>query len=432
LLFILAYVSRSSQNFISSFLSLRAQETCHEFLSPDGQSPMTFYPSPRRMKMASASFTNTYLVTNRKFPTEQNKNYIYPLPTGQLYFFTAPGQYNSNANAYQQVNSTPTKIIPTAFATKIEKDIKIAIANGCPQISVYIHGLDNYFSDTCNELGTYGANLLKQGYKGLLIGFDWPSYGAVDSYFYYASKPYRFPPTATNGTIRDNINGSVQSFRTLLSILAGLCRKYNVKLNLICHSEGNYMLMLGLNKIDFTPTPFMNRILLLAADINSGALQSTSFSRLWSGQLSTVNTYALATTVYWSSHDDALPSSDGWTEYHNPQYPKRLGLHGLFSNKPTALIPTAYGLDCSLVVNKTVMNKTGVPPSVSVHSSYFYIPQVLLDMTQTLNGVAPAKVTNRVSAGNQTFTMKLASSLLTGPLVPSGERLKKQVPKAKK
>jgi hypothetical protein len=384
--------------------------------------------------MPSTNFNNSYLITNRKYPAQHKDAHIYPLSAGLLYFYLAPNQYNSNYNDYQLVNAMPTKTVPTMFAQQIEKDLKIAIAKGCPQITVYVHGLANYFSDTCQELGIYGANLLKRGYKGLVIAFDWPSYGDVGSWEHYGSLPYSFPPKATSGTIRDNINGSIQSFITMLSLLSGICRKYNAKLNFMCHSEGNYMLMLAMNHVTFTPTAFMNQVLLLGADINVGALQTRGQSP-WSGQLADLNPYAVATTVYWSSHDDALPMSEGWTNYHNPQYPNRLGLHGPSSFQSGAMIPIAYGLDCSLVANRTVMNKAGVPSSVSVHSSYFYIPQVLQDIAQTLNGVPPARVTNRVNAGKpngRAFTMKVQSSLLTGPFVPSGKRLETLKPKVRR
>jgi hypothetical protein len=382
----------------------------------------------------TTKFNNSYLITNRYHPAEQSLKHIYPLPPGQLYFYMAPGQYNYNYNAYKPVNARPTKVVPTTFAQQIEKDLKIAIANGCPQITVYVHGLDNYLSDTCNELGAYGANLQQQGYNGLVIAFDWPSYGAIGSVVYYGSRPYSFPPKATKGTIRDNINGSIQSFITMLSLLSNICRKYNAKLNFMCHSEGNYMLMLAMNDVTFTPTTFMNQVLLLGADINVGALQIRGKSP-WSGQLAVLNPYAVATTVYWSSHDDVLPMSERWTSHHNPQYPNRLGLHGPSSFGPRALILIAYGLDCSLVVNRAVMNRAGVPSTVSVHSSYFYISQVLQDMAQTLNGVPPAKVTNRVSArqpNGRAFTMKLKSSLLTGPFVPSGKSVETLKPKARR
>jgi hypothetical protein len=386
--------------------------------------------------MALTKFTNTYLITNRAYPQEQWARYIYPCAQGALWFYTAPGQYNSNTAAYTPANSSPTNIAPPAFVAALTNDLRIAIANGCPQITVYVHGLANYFSDTCNELGTYGTNLQAQGYNGLVIGFDWPSYGEVESYEYYGSLPYSFPPSKLSGTIRDNINGSVKSFRTLLTILSNICKQNNAKLNFMCHSEGNYMLMLAMNRIDFPPTPLLNQILLMAADINTGALQTPSYSPPWSGQSWSLQQFATGVTVYWSSHDDALPYSEGWTNYHNPTFPNRLGLHGpasfgLNPDRSGQLIRNAYGLDCSLVVNRTVMNNNRVPPSISVHSGYFYIPQVLQDMSKTLNGVPPANIPYRVSANQpdgRAYVMKVASELSTGPIEPKNESLEPEVP----
>jgi len=385
--------------------------------------------------MAPTKFTNSYLLTNRAYPQEQWSHYIYPCPPGTLFFFTAPGQYNSNTASYKANPNSPTNIVPSDFAAAITKDLQVAAGNGCAQITVYVHGLANSFSDSCNELGTYGTNLQAQGYNGLLIGFDWPSYGEYESWDYYGTLPYSFPPTKTSGSIRDNINGSINSFRTMLSILASICKQNNAKLNFICHSEGNYMLMLAMNRLNFSPSAFINQVLLLAADINTGALQVSTYSPPWSGQLTSLKHFVTGTTVYWSSYDDALPHSEGWTNYHNPSFPNRLGLHGPASfavnNNVDQLMPNTYGLDCSLVVNPTVMNKNRVPPSISVHSSYFYIPQVLQDMAQALNGVAPPKIANRTSAGQpdgRAYVMNLATGLMTGPMVPRNESLETETP----
>ncbi len=389
--------------------------------------------------MTLTKFTNTYLLTNRAYPAEQWSEYIYPCEQGQLFFFTAPGQYNSNTAAYVANPNSPTNIVPPDFAAALTKDLQVAAGNGCAQITVYVHGLGNYFSDSCNELGTYGTNLLNQGYNGLVIGFDWPSYGEYESWKSYGTLPYSFPPTKLSGSIRDNINGSIKSFRTMLSILASICKQNNAKLNFMCHSEGNYMLMLAMNRLNFTPTPFINQALLLAADINTGALQVDSYSPPWSGQLTSLKHFVNGTTVYWSSHDDALPYSEEWTNYHNPSFPNRLGLHGpasfnLNSDKSDQLMANAYGLDCSLVVNRTVMDKNGVPPSVHVHSGYFYIPQVLQDMGQALNGVAPSNIPNRASANQpdgRAYYMKVATELMTGPIVPANESVESKIPEGR-
>ncbi len=388
--------------------------------------------------MTLTKFTNSYLITNRANPSQQTRSSIYPCPQGTLYFYQAAGQYNSNTAAYIPGNANnPSKMMPAAFAAALAKDVQVAAGNGCAQITVYVHGLGNYFSDTCNELGTYGSSLQAQGYNGLVIAFDWPSYGTVDSYFYYGTLPYSFPPTRQSGSIRDNINGSINSFRTMLTILAYVCRENNAKLNFICHSEGNYMLMLAMKGIDFSPNPpFIYQVLLLAADINTGALQTTTYSAPWSGQLRYLQPYVLGTTVYWSSQDDVLPTAEGWTTYHNPSFPNRLGLHGpasfnLNPDKSDQLLAKVYGLDCSLVVNRTVMNNNRVPPSVTVHSGYFYIPQVLQDMNQALNGRAPGKIPNRSSAGKpdgRAYVMRVASELFTGPIEPLNQSVEPETP----
>jgi hypothetical protein len=94
-------------------------------------------------------------------------------------------------------------------------------------------------------------------------------------------------------------------------------------------------------------------------------------------------------------------------------------------------MPNAYGLDCSLIVNRTVMNNNGVPPSVNVHSGYFYIPQVLWDMGQALIGVPPSQIKYRVSANQpdgRAYYMKVATELMTGPLVPANESVETRTP----
>jgi esterase/lipase superfamily enzyme len=381
------------------------------------------------------SFSKSYMVTNRTYPSTEWVDYIYPLPPGTSYYYLAAGGNNPDPTAYKQINSTPSEYLPSAFHAPLYADLALAVANGGPQLTLYIHGLGNYFSDACTELGTFGANLASQGYKGLLMAFSWPSYSEESSYEWYGSLPYSFPPTATSGTIRDNINGSVQSLVNLLQVLAEICAAQRATLNVLCHSEGNYMLMLTLYAMAF-PGPqaqFLGRVLSVAADINTGALLRMNPKSPWDGQGASMAAFATGgATVYWSSQDDVLPYSEGWTDYHNPSYPNRLGLHGPASFAVGALAENAYGLDCSAVVNQQVMNKTPqVPPGTYSHTAYFYMPQVLQDMAQTLAGVPPGKVANRVSAGapnGQAYVMKLVPTALTDGFRPRGTRVERRVP----
>src|SRR6185369_14921620 len=310
--------------------------------------------------MGEQQFSNSYMITNRAYPAQEKGSYIYPAPAGTMFYFLAPGANNSNSIDYKQVNNTPTGPMPSSYQSGLEADIKLAVQNGGP-VTVYIHGLAYYVSDACRALGTYGHNLAAQGYKGLLIGFSWPSYGDTDSYFYYGSLPYSFPPAAVSGTIRDNIHGSTMSLLNLLSMLVPLCKKNGAKLNLLCHSEGNYMLTLAMYALSGNSDPslsalveagrFADQVLLVAADINNGALDPPKGTPPVSGQGSWIAQYSKEVTVYWSSADSMLGVSDGWTSYHNPSFPKRLGLHGPDSFAIGGLLPNAVALDCSLVAN---------------------------------------------------------------------------------
>jgi hypothetical protein len=152
-------------------------------------------------------------------------------------------------------------------------------------------------------------------------------------------------------------------------------------------------------------------VLLVAADINNGALLPTSNTPPDTGQGEAIATLSQQVTVYYSPSDDVLPwSKDFLALYHNPSYRDRLGLDGPSSF--ATLLPRTYGVDCSAVINDAAIQVIPqVPPGTSAHSSYFYIPQVLQDWAQTLAGTAPSNVINRapVAGTSNAFTMQLVS-----------------------
>ena len=293
------------------------------------------------------------MVTNRASPwTETPYNEIYPLPLWGTFYFLAPGVNNPNSRSYEQVGPDTMGPMPSSYQSQLEADIASAVQSGGRQVTVLIHGLSYVLSEACGRLGTYGQNLASQGYKGLLIGFSWPSYGSVDSYLYYSSLPYSFPPAQAQqyGSIRDNIHGSTRSLLHLLNQLAPLCRKHEAQLNLLSHSEGNYMLMLAMYALSRNSDPalselaaagrFMDQVIMVAADINNGALEAPQGSPPLKGQGACIAQYSKTVTIYWSSADDRLSYSDKWKESHNPSFPLRLGLHGPHSDAGSAIVPT--------------------------------------------------------------------------------------------
>ena len=135
----------------------------------------------------------SYMITNRTYPWSTWSEYIYPTAAGTLFYFMAPGANNINAADYLQINNNAVPPpMPSSVQSSLEADIESTGPRGQRQVTLYIHGLANYLTDACGELGQFGQNLAAQGYKGLLIGFSWPSYGEVRLKS-YSSFPTAFP-----------------------------------------------------------------------------------------------------------------------------------------------------------------------------------------------------------------------------------------------
>jgi esterase/lipase superfamily enzyme len=363
-------------------------------------------------------FNNSYIITARGLPSSTYYLNIAPLPNNELWFYAAPGQYEPDASKYGPigpVSQTP----PQTFLDALTADLKVAMANGCPQLTVIMHGLGTLFADAVAEMTALGNGLQQYAnYYGLVISFDWPSYGELDSSIYYSSSPYSFPPTKTSGTVRDNINGTVGAFDTLITMLRQIQSDLEVQINFICHSEGNYMLMLGMTAEASGPPPFLSQVLLVAADINNGALQLAGLVAD-TGQGLPISNLSNRVTIYYSKNDDVLPYSQSLLkDYHNPSYPDRLGLGGPYSYDAGTLPSNTWGVDCSQVISNAIIGSIPqVPPGTSSHSAYFYIPQVLMDWAATLTGTDEGTVVNRVlnpdAQDQQAFIMqyKMASAV---------------------
>jgi hypothetical protein len=349
--------------------------------------------------MTLPKFSNSYIITARNQPSATSYDNIFPLLDGNLWFYSAPKMYDNEVSDYTPAASSASTTPPAAFSTNLAADLGLAIAAGCPQLTVLVHGLASLFTNVIQDNSILGSGLRQWAdYAGLVISFDWPSYDGFDSDFHYSSLPYYFPPPKTSGNIRDNINGSVQAFANLLNMLKGIqSQNSKVQINFVCHSEGNYMMMLGMYELE-SQASFLNQVILAAADINSGALQSSGSAKD-TGQGMAISKLADQVTIYYSVHDDVLPWSYRLRHHHNPSYPDRLGLQGpaSYSTTSTPLADNAYGVDCSAVIDKDVIRKyiPQVPHNVDSHFAYFYIPQMLEDWAAVLNGTAPGSVPNR-------------------------------------
>ena len=192
-----------------------------------------------------AAFKNSYVMTNRTHPWNIVFD-INPLPGGAMWFYMAPSPYDPEPVDYQAVAQSPSMTPPAPFLAALTADLHAQ--GSSPQLTVLIHGISTLLSDTIGGLSQVGNGLQHYGsYGGLVVAFDWPSYDEIESGLDYASGLYSFPPTATSGSIRGNVNGSTAAFGNLLAMIASLQASLpGLQVNFICHSEGNYMLMLGM------------------------------------------------------------------------------------------------------------------------------------------------------------------------------------------
>ncbi len=343
--------------------------------------------------MGKADFANSYMITNRATPEATAHDDILPLPDGGVSYYIADGQYVTDSSRY---NSEDHDKFMSALNQDVEQQASVS---GALQLTIYIHGLSVLFDKALCSTAEFGANLLQYGpYPGLVIGFDWPCYAAASVTRYASSQ--EFPPTKTQGTIRDNINGSRDAFKTVLADIRGLTTQA-MKLNLICHSEGNYMAMLGMYQW-LSDDPQIDEALVVAADINSGAFQvAPEGDADWNAK--GVSSNSRRVTVYYSKNDGTLGASKStYKNSHNPTYPERLGQAG--PDDSTALLSDVYAVDCQNVVND---DNTAIPDGITKHISYRYIPQVLQDMTQTMLGEDAAAITNRSERNEQSFEMQI-------------------------
>ena len=321
-------------------------------------------------------FNNSYFITNRIDPTTiwvDSKSYVYP---GPLSYYLANYPYDQSTDDYSAINSN-------SFFTNLKTDLQSTVdANGNAYLAVYIHGLGNTFDDAITETAAFGSALSSPGaYRGLLIGFDWPSYGSMVSALasYYATTQINWPVVNTAGTIRDNINGSIDSFVSVIkSLLALQINGKPVNLDLISHSEGNYMLMMGMLGLKAAGvTSGINNALMLAADVSAAIFQSGQFGY-------GITDICKQVSVYYSGADADVNYSDyDFFAFHNQVYPSRLGLIGPYAYPSESAIPNSVtGLDCSQVT-------VDLGVITNVHGSYRSLPQTLIDMSTTMNSANP-------------------------------------------
>jgi len=312
------------------------------------------------------------MVTNRKiingqYGDEEKKNRK----------FEYQYEYNGKSRENDQFEKIGKKGFETALLNELIRLKKEE--NVTPKIGIYIHGYNNDYQESIDEIVDL-ENSLKElsEYPPVIVGFSWPSSGKTP---YYLSD-------------REEVRDSVGAFTRFLLDINQLTIKNEKKCFsttfCIAHSMGNYLLRKGMEYLsDNLGTPkgrlLFDETIMIAPDLASRDIQID-------GKGSYIADFSRRVHVYYSKHDRALRASSVKRFGGN-----RLGRHG--ANNYNNLQDNIVLIDAKKYANSESISgyKDRVGEQVSVHSSHRYHPSILADIIQVISSVDREQIQGRES-----------------------------------
>ncbi len=266
-----------------------------------------------------------------------------------------------------------------------EKTLLIELArlhkkhNTTPKVGIYLHGYNNNYQDSIDEIFDLEKNLKEvYGYAPVIVGFSWPSSGKTLNYL----------------SDREEVRDSVGAFTRFLRDINTLATKneqdcFSTSF-CIAHSMGNYMLRKGMEYLSDTLGAPQGRMLfdetiMLAPDLSSADIECD-------GKGSYIADFSRRVHVYYSKYDRALKASSAKRFGGN-----RLGRHG--ANNYDNLPGNVVLIDAKEYANSAAIKgyKDREKKQVSVHSSHRYQETILADVVEVLSSVDRDQIQNRES-----------------------------------
>jgi esterase/lipase superfamily enzyme len=254
-----------------------------------------------------------------------------------------------------------------------------ALAHSTNDVLVFVHGASNSFEDAItrgayNKVWLGAAKLHRTNFE--VVAFSWP--GRTYEYWniFSDAEGYRHDQSEAQASAFP-FGLFLQQVQRIRQVIG------NRKLNLLCHSMGNYMLGGAVEAWaranPAAPGPIFDTAILAAADE-----VATTFTTPNNGRLCTLKKLAGRITVYFN-YDDVLMHLS-----HLANCDYRLGYDGP-PNKADLKVfdPPVYNMvDCTGVDD--YISSIFDQPDRS-HQYYRQSPTVRLDIAQTLSGASPRR-----------------------------------------
>ncbi len=270
------------------------------------------------------------------------------------------------------------KTFATALLDELQR-LKDVVGVNTPKVGLYIHGYNNDWQDSIDELVDMHAALSKEiGYDPILVGFSWPSSGRTGRYL------------SDREEVRDSVPAFARFLGDIHEFLLETERQCFSTSYCIAHSMGNYLLRKGAEYLsDHLGTPvgraMFNETVMLAPDI-----AATDIERDGKGQY--IADFSRRVHLYYSKHDRALKASSA-----KRFGASRLGRHGPedFTNLP----PNVVAVDAAKYANSDAVDVAGLRDrsgeKPSVHSSHRYQQPIVADLVHAISSVDRSLIPNR-------------------------------------
>lgn len=226
-------------------------------------------------------------------------------------------------------------------------------AAATPDVLIYVHGFNTSQSRMLERLNLVETGLRGAGYRGAVVGFDWPSDGSFLRY-----EADRSDAKRVAGAF---VTEGVQAIQAAAP---------GHRVHVLTHSMGAYVVLRG-----FAETPGAWRVdqaVFVAADVPVVWLASGAWGAL------VMERHAARLTNYYSTQDDVLSLSGGFINGGAP----RAGRRGLPSDLPAR----AEDIYATAQYQRHVADKS----LVRSHGWYFEDAGFFRDVAATLSG-APAQ-----------------------------------------